>query len=112
MTILRGDLMKKICVIMTTCGDKKSANSLSKILVHKKLVACVQVIGIKSRFVWKNKVQNEREVLLILKTLRKNRKKIKHIFDSHHPYKLPEFVCFDADSSKKYKKWIKSVVAK
>ena len=102
--------MTKICVIMTTCGDKKSADSLSKILVRQKLAACVQVIGIKSRFVWKNKVQNEREFLLIIKTLRKNRKKIKRIFDSHHPYELPEFVCFDADSSKEYKGWIESVV--
>ena len=99
----------KICIIMTTCGSKKSAKKLSCILVREKLVACAQMIGIKSRFVWKNKVQNEREFLLIIKTLRKNRKKIKHIFDSHHPYKLPEFVCFDTDSSKEYKRWIKSV---
>ena len=94
---------------MTTCGSKKSAKKLSGILVREKLVACVQIMRIKSRYLWKNKVRFEREFLLIIKTLRKNRKKIKHIFDSHHPYKLPEFVCFDADSSKEYKKWIKSV---
>ena len=102
--------MKKICAIMTTCGDKKSADSLSKVLIRKKLVACVQVIGIKSRYIWKNEMRFEREFLLIIKTLRKNRKKIKRIFDSHHPYELPEFMCFDADSSKKYKGWIESVV--
>lgn len=102
----------KICIIMTTCGSKKSAKKLSGILVREKLVACAQMIGIKSRFVWENEVQSEREVLLILKTLRKNRKKIKRVFDSHHPYKLPEFVCFGVDSSKEYKKWIQSVVAK
>ena len=105
-------MANKICVIMTTCGDKKSAKKLSAILLRKNLVACVQIIRIKSRFVWKDKIRFEREFLLIIKTTNANRKKIKRIFDSHHSYELPEFVCFDADSSKKYKKWIKSVVVK
>ncbi len=98
--------MPKICVILTTTADKKSANQLSAILLRKNLAACIQRIRIKSRYMWKDEVQNDREFLLIIKTLRKNRKKIKAIFDSHHPYELPEFVCLKADSSKAYKKWV------
>lgn len=105
-------MANKICVIMTTCGNKKSTKTLSDILIRKKLAACVQMTRIKSRYLWKNEIRFEREFLLIIKTLCKNRKKIKRVFDSHHPYELPEFVCFDANSSKKYKKWIKSVVVK
>lgn len=105
-------MANKICVIMTTCGDKKNAKILSDILIRKKLAACVQMTHIKSRYLWKNEIRFEREFLLIIKTLRKNRKKIKRVFDSHHPYELPEFVCLKADSSRKYKRWIKSVVAK
>lgn len=105
-------MANKICVIMTTCGDKRSAKTLSDILIRKKLAACVQMTRIKSRYLWKNEIRFEREFLLIIKTLRKNRKKIKRVFDSHHPYELPEFVCLKADSSKKYKRWIKSVVVK
>ena len=98
--------MPKICVILTTTADKKSAKKLSAILLRKNLAACIQRIRIKSRYMWKNELQNEREFLLIIKTIRANRKKIKAIFDSHHPYELPEFVCLKADSSKAYKKWV------
>lgn len=101
--------MPKICVILTTTANKKSAKKLSAILLRKNLVACIQRIRIKSRYMWKNELQNERECLLIIKTIRANRKKIKAIFDSHHPYELPEFVCFKADSSKAYKKWVANV---
>lgn len=104
--------MAKICVIMTTCSDKKSAKKLSVILLRENLVACVQMIRIKSRYVWKNKLQNEKEILLIIKTTQKNCKKILAVFDSHHPYELPEFACFKAQSSKKYKKWVENVVAR
>ncbi len=100
--------MPKICIILTTTDNKKSAKKLSAILLRKNLAACIQRIRIKSRYVWKDEVQNECEFLLIIKTLRKNRKKIKAIFDSHHPYELPEFVCLKADSSKAYKKWVAS----
>ena len=101
--------MPKICVILTTTADKKSAKKLSAILLRKNLAACIQRIRIKSRYMWKNKLQNEGECLLIIKTICANRKKIKAIFDSHHPYELPEFVCFKADSSKAYKKWVANV---
>ncbi|MGX2982612.1 divalent-cation tolerance protein CutA [Helicobacter sp. 23-1045] len=98
--------MAKICVIMTSCGDEKSADLLSEMLVREKLAACVQIQRIKSRYLWQGELRFEREFLLIIKTLRKNRKKIKRVFKAHHPYELPEFVCFDADSSKEYSAWI------
>lgn len=101
--------MPKICVILTTTADKKSAKKLSAILLRKNLAACIQRIRIKSRYMWKNELQNEGEFLLIIKTIRANRKRIKAIFDLHHPYELPEFVCFKADSSKAYKKWVANV---
>ena len=105
-------MANKICVIMTTCGDKKSTKTLSDILIRKKLAACVQMTRIKSRYLWKNEIRFEREFLLIIKTTNANHKKIRRIFGKYHPYELPEFVCFDANSSKKYKRWIKSVVVK
>lgn len=98
--------MPKICIILTTTAKKNSAKKLSAILLSKKLAACIQRVRIKSRFVWKGRVEAECEYLLIIKTLRKNRKKIKRVFDSHHPYKLPEFVWFDGGASKRYKKWV------
>ena len=102
--------MPKMCVILTTTADKKSAKKLSTILLRKNLAACVQMVRIKSRFVWRGRVTREREYLLIIKTICKNHKKIKRVFNSHHPYKLPEFVRLKAKSSKVYKEWIKSVV--
>lgn len=102
--------MPKICTILTTTGRKKDAKKLSKVLLRKNLAACIQITCTKSHFVWENKVRKNREFLLLIKTTCKNRKKIRRIFDKAHPYKLPEFVYFKANSSKAYKKWMKSVL--
>lgn len=102
--------MAKMCVILTTIDNKKGAKKLSAILLCRNLAACIQRVRIKSHYVWWGRIAREREYLLIIKTTRKNLKKIKRVFSSHHPYKLPEFVRLKAKSSKAYKRWVESVV--
>ena len=102
----------KICVILTTTDSKKSAKNLAKNLLQKRLAACIQMGIIKSRYMWEKRPVCEKEYLLTIKTIAKNRKAIKRYFSKKHPYKIPEFVVLKAKSSKKYKKWLKGVLQK
>ena len=68
--------MKNIKFFYITAPNTKEAVQISKKLLDKKLIACANVISnVNSYFVWKNKVQNSREIIICGKTTSKNQKK-------------------------------------
>ncbi|OGW45821.1 MAG: hypothetical protein A2X57_06700, partial [Nitrospirae bacterium GWD2_57_8] len=56
-------------VVLITAGSEDEAAKIARALVDDRLAACVNILpGIRSLFFWDNKVQDEREVLMICKT--------------------------------------------
>lgn len=99
----------KPTIIQTTCSDKKEAKKLAKHLIEKKLAACVQMIKIKSSYLWEDKFCYDDEILLNIKTKKENFKKIKKEIKKHHSYDVPEIIQIDiSNMSKKYLKFMKS----
>ncbi len=79
-------------VLLTTLPGKEDAQKLARLLVEEKLAACVQLMPIQSFYRWEDKVQNEDEVLLLIKTRTA-------LFDTAiarikavHPYTVPQIV--------------------
>ena len=59
----------QICVVLATCPNRALARRVAKVLVGRRLAACVNVLpGVESVFTWKGKTERAREVLLIIKT--------------------------------------------
>ena len=54
--------------IITTFPDKDAAKSAAKLLVENRLAACVQLLPIESVYIWQDKVCDENEVMLIIKS--------------------------------------------
>ena len=59
-------------IIYITCKDEEEAVKISKHLLDKKLIACSNMHPIRSMYFWKGKIQDEKEVVIIAKTLEKN----------------------------------------
>ena len=98
----------KICIVQTTCKDMIEAKKIANILIEKKLAACVQITDIESVYVWDNKICNDSEKLLCIKTKIKHFKKIKRKIKENHSYDLPEIIQINIDNaSKEYLKFIK-----
>ncbi len=58
-------------IVLITAPHQESASQIANQLVEKQLAACVNILaGIQSVFRWQGEVQNETEVLLIVKTRR------------------------------------------
>ena len=75
--------MKNIKFFYITASNKKEVERIAKKLLNKKLIACANVISnVNSYFVWKNKVQNSKEIIICGKTISKNQKKIIQIVKS------------------------------
>ena len=94
-------------IILTTVAKKSDAEKLAKLLVEKKLAACVNIIKIeKSVYQWKGKINENGEHLLLIKTA-KPYDKLERFIKRSHPYELPEIIMLPISKGyKKYLDWI------
>ena len=104
--------MKNIKFFYITAPNKKEAEKIARKLLDKKLIACANVISnVNSYFVWKNKVQNSKEIIICGKTTFKNQEKVVHAVKKIHSYSVPCIIFFDIKSGNKdFLKWIKRSV--
>ncbi len=94
---------KSVWVVMTTVPygwDRKDD------IVRLGLAGCVQSVGIESSYIWKGKLEVEKETLLVIKTVDKDRL-VRWLADNH-PYEVPEIVWFEAGASEPYLSWLES----
>tara|TARA_B100000902_G_scaffold121799_1_gene121918 strand:+ start:185 stop:529 length:345 start_codon:yes stop_codon:yes gene_type:complete len=101
---------KQFIQIHVTFPSKDIAMSLARSLVKEGLVACAQISeGITSIYKWDQRIEEETEVLLALKTAKVNYKLIEEKIISCHPYDTPEVISFKlGDGSQRYYDWLEN----
>ena len=83
----------KFAVILVTTPDIKTARILAKAALAAKLIACANIIPkIESHYWWEGKIESSNEVLLVLKTGKKQLKPLEKLVLARHPYDTPEFL--------------------
>jgi periplasmic divalent cation tolerance protein len=82
---------KEIIVVFSTAPCDKSA-SLARMLIDQRLVACVNVVPVRSYYRWKGEYCDEEEHLLIIKTPKEKAGEVIAAIKTHHPYELPEII--------------------
>ena len=95
-------------LIYITVPNKKEAQKISKYLLSKKLCACTNIFPIESFYLWKNKIQNSKEYVVLAKTIDKNYRKIEQEIIKIHSYSTPCVIKIKADANKEYLDWIKN----
>ena len=100
-------MSKNVLVVFVTCPPGK-AQALAAALVKSRVAACVNILAaVQSIYRWKNKLQNDRESLLVIKTTAARYKKLESIVLKLHPYELPEIIAVKlARGHKPYLNWI------
>jgi periplasmic divalent cation tolerance protein len=89
------------------------ALALGRTLVEEGLVACVNVIpGIRSIYLWQGKLQEDDEVLCLIKTRPELYAQVQARILALHPYEIPEILAFAADDgSPAYLEWLRTSTA-
>jgi periplasmic divalent cation tolerance protein len=78
-------------VVLVTAPDVETAAELGRMLVAEHLAACVNVVpGVRSIYRWEGSVQDEAEVLLVIKTWAARCQALAARVKDLHPYDLPE----------------------
>jgi periplasmic divalent cation tolerance protein len=99
-------------VIFITAPKEREAEKIARTLVEARLAGCVNIMkNIRSIYSWKGRVEDEKEVLLIVKTkknlFRSLEKKVKEL----HSYSVPEIIAVPImKGSRDYLRWLKEVI--
>lgn len=103
------------CLVMVTCPNRAEAEQISKTIVTERLAACVNVVGdksgIRSFYIWENQLQQESEILLLIKTQASQLPQLEKRIQELHSYTVPEFVVLPfIFGGQSYLQWIKNSV--
>uniref|UniRef100_A0A7C4EPC6 Divalent-cation tolerance protein CutA n=1 Tax=Thermodesulfovibrio aggregans TaxID=86166 RepID=A0A7C4EPC6_9BACT len=97
--------------ILITAPDEDEAVKIGKTLVEERLAGCVNIIkGIRSIYFWQGKVEDEPEVLMIVKTKTDLFDELEKRVKSLHSYTVPEIIGIKIDKgSEGYLNWLTEV---
>lgn len=90
-----------------------AAPGLAEMLVEQRLAACVNIIEqARSVYRWQDKVKNESEALLLIKTTASEFPLLQAAILGAHPYELPEIIAVKISTGyPPYLDWIKDSTA-
>jgi len=99
-------------VLFVTTPDEHSAKKIAHGVVEKQLAACVNIIPqIQSIYMWEGKVNEDNELLLMIKTRTNRVEELTKWVRENHPYSVAEVISIPIEQGNApYLKWIKDVV--
>ncbi len=80
-------------VVLVTAPSAEKAAQMARTVVEERLAACVNVVpGLRSIYRWEGQVQDEPEVLMVVKTRAEAFERLRARIASLHPYSCPEVI--------------------
>ena len=97
-------------VVLITAPDAETASGLARTLVAERLAACANLVpGVRSIYRWEGEVQDDGEVLLVVKTAAERCDALAARVRDLHPYDLPEVLALPAiGGSDAYLAWVRT----
>jgi len=102
---------EKEILVLSTVPTHAEAESLGRLLVAKRFVACVNIMPrLTSIFLWEGSIVTEEEVLLLMKSTAGRFKDIEALIKEHHSYSVPEIIAVPiVKGSREYLSWLHEV---
>ena len=99
---------RKYALALVTSPDLRTARYLAREAVRLRLIACANLIPkIESHYRWRGKVEKGNEVLLLLKTSRRQLATLEKFIVANHPYDTTEFLVVDLSAGNgRYLQWL------
>jgi len=100
-------------VVLTTTGSADEAARIARVLVEKRLAACVNVMPAgRSFYRWKGVIEDEQESLLVIKSSRSMFDQLRVEIEKLHSYEVPEIIAVPiVDGSEGYLEWLERELA-
>jgi periplasmic divalent cation tolerance protein len=100
-------------LVLVTGPDTGQLAQLASTLVEERLAACGNIIpGLRSIYRWEDKVNDDSEALLLLKTTGARYAELEARIKALHPYDVPEIIAFPVERGlPAYLAWVAESVA-
>jgi periplasmic divalent cation tolerance protein len=97
-----------LLLVLTTVPNDQVAEQLTRTLLDERLVACVNIVpGLRSLYHWQGKLEDEHELLLIMKTQPARYAELEQRIQQLHPYEVCEVLALHAaDVANAYLAWV------
>ena len=95
-------------VAISTAPDADTGARIAQALVEERLAACVNVVpGIRSIYRWQGAIEDEQEVLLVIKTHAERMTALAERLCALHPYDVPELLALPVETGlAPYLQWL------
>ena len=95
-------------VVLSTCSNQEEGEKLARLLVERRLAACVTLVPrVRSFYRWKGAVEAAEECLLVVKSSRELFAKLSLALGTAHSYELPEALALPVcEGAANYLRWL------
>ncbi len=96
-------------MIISTFSNYDEATKMIRQLLQERLIACANIIPeIKSFYWWNDKIEEESELIVLMKTRKELERKVIEKIESLHSYDVPAIYAVDSmtEISAPYLQWI------
>ena len=94
-------------MVISTCATAEEARKIAKLLVEKHLAACVQMFPIESIYTWQDRLCEEKEIMIFIKTRIELTDQVEQEIKKNHSYDVPEIIDIPIDGGlPEYLSWI------
>jgi periplasmic divalent cation tolerance protein len=97
-------------VVLNTCGSEADAERLARLLVDRRLAACVSIAPrVRSFYRWNGAVESSEEWLLLIKSSRTLFDPLRAAIEQAHSYDVPEVLALPVvDGAAAYLDWLQA----
>ena len=108
-----GKTIMALQFVYMTAGNLEEARQIGGVLVKEKLAACVNILdGMQSLYLWKDELQQDREVVMIAKTTAARIPALVARVKAIHSYECPCITTFAIDGGNAdFLRWIGATVS-
>lgn len=101
----------QLYTLFSTFPSIEIAREVARVLVEKKLVACVNLVpAVESIYEWEAKICEENEVLAMMKAPKSNLSKLEETLVQLHPYDIPEIIVLEIKGGyQPYLEWLNRI---
>jgi periplasmic divalent cation tolerance protein len=101
--------MTDYIIVLITVQKEEEAADIAKDIVAGRLAACANIVrGVRSIYRWKGKMEDEEEVLMVVKTRRALFPELMKRVKELHSYSVPEIIALPiVEGSEEYLGWLK-----
>lgn len=96
-------------VVFCTASSRDEAETIARAMVEERLAACANIVpSVTSIFRWEGRIEMEAEVLIIMKTRRRQLDRLVERVKDLHSYEVPEIIALPVvGGSDAYLEWVR-----